>query len=214
MRMVLLGPPGAGKGTQAKLLCERYDTEHVSSGDMLRERIASGTATGLRAKPHYDAGKLVPDQIMVDMVLERLGERDCAAGFLLDGFPRTRAQAAALDGALAGAAKPLTAVVELQVDDEDVLRRLGGRRICESCAANYHVEFLPPRETDRCDRCRGELIQRADDQPETIRRRLRVYHEQTAELVGYYKERSLLRVIRGTGTVQEIHSRICAALGD
>jgi adenylate kinase len=215
MRLVFLGPPGAGKGTQAKLLREHFRISHISTGDMIRERMAGGTPTGRRAKPFVDAGELVPDPIMVEMVSERLGEPDCDTGFLLDGFPRTSAQAAALDRSLAAMGKQLDAVLLLTADDGEVVRRLSGRRTCGNvaCGANYHVEWLPPKSPGRCDRCGEPLLQRPDDQAETIRRRLSIYHKQTAEVGQYYGEKGILRQVSGTGTVDEVHKRILKTLG-
>jgi adenylate kinase len=214
MRLVFLGPPGAGKGTQAKLLWEHYCIAHVSTGDMIRERIALGTPSGLKAKPYYERGELLPDPIMVAMVFERLGEQDCEPGFLLDGFPRTQAQALALDGFLADHRRALDAVIMLEVAEEELVRRLSGRRTCSRCQASYHLLFRPPQQEGICDRCQGALVQREDDRPETIRRRLAVYHRQTAELVPYYQSKGLLRIIPGLGSVDEVRHRIRAALGD
>ncbi|MBI3465279.1 MAG: nucleoside monophosphate kinase, partial [Planctomycetes bacterium] len=157
MRLVFLGPPGAGKGTQAKLLREHYDIVHISTGDMIRERIAAATPTGVKARPYAERGELVPDPLMVEMVSERLGEPDCQAGFLLDGFPRTRVQAEALDRTLASTARPLDAVLLLQVDDEEVVERLSGRRTCRVCKEIYQVRSKPPRVDGKCDRCQGDL---------------------------------------------------------
>ena len=214
MRMVFLGPPGAGKGTQAKMLRERYGLVHISTGDMIRERIATGTPTGLKAKPYAVRGELVPDAIMVEMVSERLGEPDCQTGFLLDGFPRTRVQAEALDRALAATARVLDAVVLLEVDDDEVVRRLSGRRTCRSCNQNYHVPSMPPKVAGKCDRCDGDLFQREDDRPETIRKRLAVFHGQTAEVAGYYEGKELVRRVLAVGSVEEIQRRIRDTLRD
>lgn len=214
MRLVFLGPPGAGKGTQAKLVCEHYRIAHISTGDMLRERIARNTPTGQQARPYYERGELVPDSIMLDMVGERLGEPDCRAGFLLDGFPRTRAQAAALDGKLVAAKKSLTSVIMLVLGDEEVVRRLSGRRTCSNtdCQANYNIVSVPPKVEGKCDRCGSDLVQRNDDQPEAIRRRLDAYHRQTAEVVDYYRSKGLVREVPGTGSVEQIQQRIRDAL--
>jgi adenylate kinase len=211
MRVVLIGPPGAGKGTQAPLLCGRLGIVHISTGDMIRERIASATSTELKAKPYVDRGELVPDAIIVEMVSERIGEPDCTAGFLLDGFPRTPAQAAALDRSLASLGKTLSAVL-IVVEDEEVVRRLSGRRTCPVCKENYHVESLPSKIDGKCDRCGGDLTQREDDRAETIRKRLAEYHQKTAPVLEYYKAKGILRSVSGMGTVEEIHRRILAAL--
>ncbi|HID23553.1 MAG TPA: nucleoside monophosphate kinase, partial [Planctomycetaceae bacterium] len=160
MRLILLGPPGAGKGTQAKLICSAYGIAHISTGDMLRERIAAGTPTGKQAKPYYEQGELVPDPIMVAMVRERLQEDDCRNGFLLDGFPRTIGQAEALDEALAQTNQNIQLVLKIDASDRELIRRLSGRRVCRQCGKNYHVEFMPPREPGRCDHCGGQLLLR------------------------------------------------------
>ena len=212
MRLVFLGPPGSGKGTQAKLLREVYPLVHISTGDMIRERMAAATPTGLKAKPYYDRGELVPDAIIIEMVLERLADPDCRAGFVLDGFPRTELQASALDERLAAQAMPLNAAVLLVVEDDEIVRRLSGRRICSDCQQAYHVLFLPPNVQDRCDRCGGRLVQREDDRPEAIRMRLGVFHHQTAEVGRYYRARGLLRVVPGMGPVAEVQRRIRDAI--
>jgi len=208
MRLILLGPPGAGKGTQAKLICSAYRIAHISTGDMLRERIAAGTPTGKQARRYYERGELVPDPIMVAMVRERLQEDDCRSGFLLDGFPRTIGQAEALDQALADTGQSVQLVLKIDASDEELIRRLSGRRICQQCGKNYHVEFMPPENPERCDNCGGKLVLRKDDQPETIRQRLNVYHAQTAPLAEYYKARNLLLTVDGTDSVEKVHERI------
>src|SRR5262245_5816052 len=183
MRLIFIGPPGAGKGTQSKLLRDHYRIAHISSGDMLRERIALATPTGLRAKPYIDRGDLVPDSLMVEMVLERLGDSDAAGGFLLDGFPRTLEQAKALDDALKTHERKLDAVLLLDVEEEELVRRLSGRWTCSNCGAVYNLPAQPPRQAGRCDRCGSTLVQREDDKPETIRTRLRKYHQKTAKVI-------------------------------
>lgn len=210
--MVFLGPPGAGKGTQAELLREHYGIVHISTGDMIRERIAAATPTGLKAKPFAERGALVPDAIMVEMVTERLGEPDCSPGFLLDGFPRTRGQAEALDPALAATGRTLDAVVLMEVADEEVVQRLSGRRTCRRCHHSCNVVSLPPRVAGACDRCGGELFQRQDDRPETIRNRLDAYHKQTEEVVPYYETKGMVRRVSAVGSVDEIQQSIRDAL--
>jgi adenylate kinase len=214
MRLVFMGPPGAGKGTQAKSLCEFLAIAHVSTGDMIRDRIRSGTPTGLKAKPYVESGGLVPDTIMVDMAGERLAEPDCATGFLLDGFPRTRAQAEALDRTLAGLGKQLDAVILLEVPDDEVVTRLSGRRTCSNsaCQANYHVVTIRPREEGKCDQCGSALVQRPDDRPEAIRTRLDNYHRQTAEVATYYDASALVRRVAGLGAPDEVQRRIREAI--
>ena len=202
--------PGAGKGTQAKLLHEHFRIVHISTGDMIRERIRSGTPTGLKAEPYVACGDLVPDAIMVDMVIERLGEPDARAGFLLDGFPRTQAQAEALDRSLAAAGHTLDAVIVLDVPDDTVVDRLSGRRTCgnPNCQANYHVRTIPPKIEGKCDRCGSTLLQRDDDKPEAIRRRLQQYHRQTEEVAKYYGTRGVVSKVSGVGSVEMVHQRL------
>ena len=216
MRLVFIGPPGAGKGTQAKLLRDHYRIAHISTGDMLRDRIAAGTPTGLKAKPFVESGGLVPDSIIVEMVTERLAEPDCSTGFLFDGFPRTIAQAAALTDALRAIRQDLDAVVLLDVEDEELVHRLGSRWTCSNpnCRAVYNVVTQPPKSAGQCDQCGHSLVQREDDKPETIRTRLQKYHQQTAPVVEYYRKKGLLRTVSGTGTVEEIQRITRAALGN
>lgn len=213
MRMVLLGPPGSGKGTQAQLLAQRLGVPQVSTGDILRAAVREGTPLGLRAKGYMDRGELVPDELVVELVRERLQRPDCAGGFILDGFPRTVAQAEALEDALREQGRALQAVVYLRVDDQEVVRRISGRRSCERCGAVYHVLYDPPREDGRCDRCGGRLYQRDDDREETVRARLRVYEANTAPLVERYRAQGLLREVAGQGTPQEVLGRVLRALG-
>jgi len=216
MRLVFIGPPGAGKGTQAKLLRDHYRIAHISTGDMLRDRIAAGTPTGLKAKPFVESGGLVPDSIIVEMVTERLAEPDCSTGFLFDGFPRTLAQAAALNEALRTIHQELDAVVLQDVEDDELVRRLGSRWTCsnQDCREVYNVVTQPPTVAGKCDRCGYSLIQRDDDRPETIRTRLQKYHQQTAPVVEYYRQKGLLRTVSGKGTVDEIQRTIRATVGD
>jgi adenylate kinase len=212
MRLVLLGPPGAGKGTQAKYLAKHFAIPAISTGDIFRANVAQKTALGLEAKRYMDAGDLVPDQVTIAMVRDRVHEDDASSGFLLDGFPRTVPQAEALKEILAERGTPLDAVLELKVDDEEVVRRLSGRRTCRQCGHVWHQEFDPPQEDGVCDKCGGQLFQRDDDQPETIRRRLEVYSQNTAPLVGYYDEQGLLVAIEATGPVDGVTKRAVAAL--
>lgn len=213
MRLILLGPPGAGKGTQAKLLVDRFKIPQVSTGDMLRAAAKAGTPLGREAKQYMDRGALVPDAVIIGLVRERLQQPDCSGGYILDGFPRTVAQAEALEKALAALQARLDHVVSLEVPTEDLVQRIAGRRTCRSCGAMYHVRFSPSKVDGRCDACGGATYQRDDDREETVRRRLSVYAEQTAPLVSFYEPRALLRRVPGTGEIAEIFQRIAAALG-
>ncbi len=212
MNLVLLGPPGAGKGTQAAAIIDRFSIPHISTGDMLRAAVAKGTDVGLKAKAIMDAGELVPDEVVCEIVRERLGEDDCAKGFLLDGFPRTVVQAEALDGILADMGKALDKVVCYEVADNVVVERLSGRRMCKQCNAGYHVLFLPPKREGICDKCGGELYQRDDDQEATIRERLSVYHRQTSPLVAYYENMGNLVRIDAAGDIDAIRDATLQAL--
>lgn len=215
MRLILLGPPGAGKGTQAKRLVEKYSIPQISTGDMLRAALKAGTKLGLEAKTYMDAGKLVPDSVVIGLIEERIKEADCKNGFMLDGFPRTIPQAEALKGVLDRMGLKLDHVVSIEVDNEELLGRLTGRRTCRNsaCGAGYHVKFDPPRTEGVCDKCGTELYQRDDDKEETIRNRLKVYADQTEPLIAYYKAAGLVRSIPGTGSIDEIFNRVVAALG-
>lgn len=193
--MVFLGPPGAGKGTQAKAVSDNERIAHVSTGDILREAVANGTALGLQAKGYMESGKLVPDDLVVALVAERLERDDCADGFVLDGFPRTIPQAEALEETLEESGNELDGVVYLKADDDQVVRRLSGRRMCRGCGANYHLTFMPPADAERCDECGGELYQRDDDKAETVRERLKVYYAQTADLIEFYRGKGLLNEV-------------------
>jgi adenylate kinase len=204
MRLVLVGAPGAGKGTQAKFIAKHFHIPAISTGDIFRANIAAKTDLGTKAKRYMDAGDLVPDEVTIGIVRDRLSQDDAQNGFLLDGFPRTLAQAEALRDMLDDLGTPLDVVLELQVDDDEVVRRLSGRRTCRQCGHVWHVEFDPPSTEDVCDVDGGELFQRDDDKPETIRRRLEVYTEQTAPLVGFYEDAGLLRSITAEGPVDEI----------
>ena len=213
-RVVLLGPPGAGTGTQAKLLQERLAVCQISTGDILRQAVAEQTPLGKEAAQYINRGALVPDEVIVNLVAERLKEKDCANGFILDGFPRTIPQAESLDAILRQNGISLNRVLLVQVPQSVIVERLAGRRICRSCGALAHVAFNPPKRDGVCDRCGGELYQRDDDREETIANRLKVYENQTAPLVNYYRGQGLLREIDGVGGVGEIRARISSALGD
>jgi adenylate kinase len=214
IRVVLLGPPGAGKGTQAKLLGERFEACQLSTGDLLRKAVSERSPLGKEAAAYIERGALVPDHLIVDLVAERLKEKECAKGFILDGFPRTLAQAESLDGILKRLGMELDAVLSVRVPEQLIVERLAGRRTCNRCGTLYHTIFNPSKAGSSCDRCGGELYQRDDDREETINARLRVYAEQTAPLVSYYRERGLLRDIDGAGRVEEIRERVVQALGE
>ncbi len=213
MRIILLGPPGAGKGTQAKLLIERLQIPQISTGDMLRAAVKDGTPLGRQARAYMDRGALVPDEVIIGLVRERLQAADCARGYILDGFPRTLAQAEALEKTLAELRLSLNHVLSLDVPSEDLVARIAGRRTCRQCGAMSHVRFSPTRRDGVCDVCGGETYQRDDDREETVRRRLAVYAEQTAPLVRFYEGRGLLRRIAGTGEIGEIFARMVQSLG-
>jgi len=212
MNIVFLGPPGAGKGTQAKILIERYGIPQVSTGDMLREHRAKGTELGKKAQECMDKGQLVPDEIILGMVKERLSQPDCQKGFILDGFPRTVAQAEALDKLLSEMGKKLDFALALIVPDDLLVERLTGRRTCKSCGMMYHIKYKPPKVEGKCDVCEGELYQRPDDNEETVRNRLKVYHEQTAPLIEYYKNKGILREIDGSKSIEEITQQLISIL--
>ena len=214
VRVVLLGPPGAGKGTQAKWLQERFEACQVSTGDILRKAVAEQTPLGKQAAAYINRGVLVPDSLIVDLVAERLKEKDCDKGFVLDGFPRTISQAESLEEILKKMGLALDCVLSVQVPHRVIVERLAGRRTCKGCGALYHLTLGPPSKEGVCDRCGGELYQRDDDREETITARLKVYEAQTAPLVNYYRERGMLREIDGVGKVDEIRSRVLQALGD
>ncbi len=213
MNLILLGPPGAGKGTQSKLLSERFNIPQISTGDILRENVRDNTPLGQKAKDYMDRGVLVPDELVVKMVSERLNENDCSLGFILDGFPRNIEQAMALEETLEQDAKRIDHVIGIEVETEELIKRLSGRRVCKRCGAAYHVTFNPPSKEGLCDSCSGELYQRDDDKEETIVERLRVYDEQTLPLVEFYKERGLFRKIDGAGGVEDITSLIVGVIG-
>ena len=214
VRVVLVGPPGAGKGTQAKLLQEEFGAVQISTGDILRKAVAEKSALGNEAAAYITRGALVPDDLIVNLVAERLKEKDCARGFLLDGFPRTIPQAEGLDGILDKIALKLNCVLSVQVPENVLIERLAGRRTCRQCGALCHVIFNAPKVPGICDRCGGELYQRDDDKEATIANRLDVYEQQTAPLIDYYRKRGLLREINGVGDIDEIRARIGAVLGE
>jgi adenylate kinase len=212
MLIILLGPPGAGKGTQAERLVHKYRLVYIATGDILRGAIKSGSALGQQARQYMEQGQLVPDDVVVGIVNERLLEPDCEGGALLDGFPRTVVQARALDQVLAAMDKPLDRVVHISVNEEELIARLTGRRVCRECGATYHTKFNPPRVRNVCDQCGGELYQREDDSLATVTERLAVYRKQTEPLIEYYRQQDLLSTINGNQEIEQIFTQICAIL--
>ena len=209
MKLILLGAPGAGKGTQAEILCDKLGIPTISTGNILREAIKNGTETGLKAKSFMDAGKLVPDDVIIGIIEERLAQPDCANGYILDGVPRTIAQAEALEQA----GIRFDAVVAIEIPDEKIIARMGGRRVCESCGASYHIVNIPPKKEGVCDVCGGKLVQRKDDNPDTVRDRLAVYHKETEPLKGFYEARGILKTVEDQPTVAGTTQAILEALG-
>ncbi|MBR4546188.1 MAG: adenylate kinase [Oscillibacter sp.] len=208
MKLILLGAPGAGKGTQAEILCDRLHIPTISTGNILRAAVKNGTPTGLKAKAFMDAGKLVPDEVIIGIISERLQEDDCKNGYILDGVPRTLAQAEALEKA----GITFDAVVSIEISDETIMERMGGRRVCESCGASYHVVAVPPKKEGVCDRCGGKLVQRKDDAPETVKSRLDVYHQETEPLKVFYAKRNLLKTVENQSTVEATTAAILKVL--
>lgn len=214
LRAVLLGPPGAGKGTQAVRLVEKYEIPHISTGDIFRKNIKEGTELGKKAQEYMNAGALVPDELVVDLVKDRLQQDDCKNGFLLDGFPRTIFQAEKLDEFLSESNLKMDIVINLKVEKEALIKRLTGRRVCKDCGASYHIVNIPPKKEGVCDICGGELIQRKDDNIETVENRINVYEEQTAPLIGYYKEAGSLVDFDGEASLDEVFDAIVQAIGE
>ncbi len=208
MKIVMLGAPGAGKGTQAKRLAVKYGIPHISTGDIFRANIKNGTELGRKAKVYMDQGLLVPDELVVDLVIDRFKESDCQTGYVLDGFPRTIPQAKALDEALVRNNDGLEYAIDVDVPDESIIRRMSGRRACLNCGATYHVITIPPKKDGICDTCGAELVLREDDKPETVEKRLKVYHEQTQPLIDYYQGKGILRSVDGTRDMEEIFDDI------
>lgn len=208
MKLILLGAPGAGKGTQAEIICDRLHIPAISTGNIIREALKNGTEMGLKAKSYMEDGKLVPDDVVIGIIKERLAQDDCRNGFILDGFPRTVPQAQALDAM----GIEIDRVIDIEVADEAIEKRMGGRRVCEKCGASYHVEVKPPKQEGVCDRCGGGLIIRKDDQPETVRDRLTVYHQQTEPLKDYYAKTGKLKIVVGQQELEETTKLTLAAL--
>ncbi len=214
MNLVFLGPPGAGKGTQAKVIAEKNGWAHISTGDMLRAAVKAGTELGAQAQGFMEKGELIPDSLMCAVVADRLKEADCQQGWILDGFPRTRVQADRLDETLASASLKMDHCVYFHIDQEILVARLTGRLTCKGCGANFHVAALPPKEEGLCDHCGGELYTRVDDEEATVRNRLKVYEESTAELIGFYQDGGRLLRVEAEGSVEEVGARLAAQLGD
>lgn len=212
MNLIFLGPPGAGKGTQAKQISEKYKIPQISTGDILRAAVREQSPMGIKAKEYMDAGALVPDEVVVGIVEERLKQPDCVSGFILDGFPRTIAQADSLEKTLLQLKKDIKYVISIEVDCDELVKRITGRRTCQKCGRGYHILFDPPKKHDICDVCGGDLFQREDDKEATIRNRLDVYEKQTEPLISYYKNKSLLRSVVGTGAIDEIQDKIKAII--
>ncbi len=212
MNLILLGPPGAGKGTQAKLVAEQFGIPQISTGDILRQAVKDGTSLGQEAQAYMERGDLVPDAVVIGIIEERLTQPDCQAGYILDGFPRTEVQANALAETLGKRGGSIDHVVNIEVSDEELIHRLTGRRTCKECQEPYNVTFNPPQREGVCDKCGGELIQRKDDDEETVRARMGVYREQTAPLEAYYEKQGLLRTVTGAGAIQEIFDAVCGVV--
>lgn len=212
MKIIMLGAPGASKGTHAKKITEKFGIPAISTGDIFRENIKNGTELGKKAKEYMDAGNLVPDELVCDLVVDRLKQDDCKNGYILDGFPRTIPQAEALTAALAKDDDAIDYALEIFLEDQAIIDRMSGRRVCKSCGATYHVVNIPPKTEGVCDECDGELIVRDDDAPETVKKRLDVYHEQTAPLIDYYKKQGILKVIDGSKGLDTCFEEICGIL--
>ena len=213
MKIIMLGAPGAGKGTQAKKIADKYQIPHISTGDIFRANIKNGTELGMKAKTYMDQGLLVPDELVVDLVVDRLAQDDCAKGCVLDGFPRTIPQAECLDAALAAKGEAIDYAVDVDVPDENIINRMSGRRACVACGATYHIVHIPTKVEGVCDRCGESLILRDDDKPETVKKRLDVYHEQTQPLIDYYTAKNVLKTVDGTQDMDAVFQAIVDILG-
>ena len=212
MKIIMLGAPGAGKGTQAKMLSERYGIPHISTGDIFRMNIKNNTELGQKANGYMDAGQLVPDELVVDLVVDRIKAKDCMKGFILDGFPRTIPQAEALDYALNNQNEKIDYAINVDVPDENIIRRMSGRRACVGCGATYHLVYNPTKKEGVCDVCGEKLILRDDDKPETVQKRLNVYHEQTQPLIDYYNKKEVILTVDGTQDIDVVYSEITKVL--
>ncbi len=213
MKIIMLGAPGAGKGTQAKKIAEKYHIPHISTGDIFRANIKNGTELGNKAKTYMEQGLLVPDELVCDLVVDRVKQSDCADGYVLDGFPRTIPQAESLDAALKEMGQAIDYAINVEVPDENIIHRMGGRRACLACGATYHVENIPPKKEGICDVCGAGLVLRDDDKPETVKKRLDVYHDQTQPLIDYYTSAKVLVEVDGTMAMDDVFAAICKVLG-
>lgn len=212
MKIIMLGAPGAGKGTQAKMIAEKYAIPHISTGDIFRANIKEGTDLGKEAKKYMDQGLLVPDELTVKILLDRVAKEDCKNGYVLDGFPRTIPQAEVLDNALTKLGDKIDYAIDVDVPDENIIKRMSGRRACLSCGATYHIEHIPPKKEGICDVCGQELVLRDDDKPETVKNRLNVYHEQTQPLIDFYTAKGILKTVDGTKDMKEVFAAIVSIL--
>ena len=213
MKIIMLGAPGAGKGTQAKMIAEKYGVPHISTGDIFRANIKNQTELGMEAKKYMDEGKLVPDELTVKILLDRVAKEDCANGYVLDGFPRTIPQAEVLTDALEKLNDAVDYAIDVDVPDENIVKRMSGRRACVNCGATYHIVHIPPKTENICDKCGSELILRDDDKPETVLNRLKVYHDQTQPLIDYYTKKGILRTVDGTKDMKDVFEDIVKILG-
>ncbi|EFF68592.1 adenylate kinase [Eshraghiella crossota DSM 2876] len=214
MKIIMLGAPGAGKGTQADKICAKYNIPHISTGDIFRANIKNNTELGQKAKSYMDKGELVPDELVVDLVVDRIKADDCTNGYVLDGFPRTIPQAEALDAALAAINDKVDYAINVEVPDENIINRMSGRRACVACGATYHIVHIPTKVDGVCDKCGAKLILRDDDKPETVKNRLNVYHEQTQPLIDYYTAKNVLHEVDGTKAMEDVFSSIVSILGE
>lgn len=214
MKIIMLGAPGAGKGTQAKKIAAKYAIPHISTGDIFRANIKNNTELGQKAKTYMDKGELVPDELVVDLIMDRFKEADCANGYVLDGFPRTIPQAEALDKALSANGESVDYAINVEVPDENIINRMSGRRACVGCGATYHIVYNPTKVEGKCDACGADLILRDDDKPETVEKRLNVYHEQTQPLIDYYKAKGILKEVDGTVDMKDVFAAITDILGE
>lgn len=213
MKIIMLGAPGAGKGTQAQMIADKYGIPHVSTGDIFRENVKNGTELGMEAKKYMDAGELVPDELTVKILLDRVAKDDCKNGYVLDGFPRTIPQAEVLDAEITKLGDKIDYAINVDVPDENIIRRMSGRRACLACGATFHIEHIPPKKEGICDRCGKELVLRDDDKEETVKNRLSVYHQQTQPLIDFYTKKNVLKTVDGTADMKDVFTAITDILG-